>query len=354
MLSKTHAAIAVAAMTFAISARAEAASINPVYINTFEDATTFQNRFTGTDGKWHWTIDPGADSFPDDFYERPVMAGFRPYVDQASGQTKFATDDDYFGYLDITAARAGFDQQYLYVAIDLHDTNRYKSNQQVEETGLVAEYRVRISNNADGSGGFLFNVESPFQNQSDLISAGQDPYSWVTTRNFVYQDIDNDLAVDGITPDLEPDNGSGYETEIVNDGNFKSGFGSGTPFFSRISPDGNDNIVEFAIAYEDFGFTQEDLLDLPYLVFESNRGNSSTENPDKYLLNHRFSPTIAGSPYPGSNGLSEYGTQGLVDIKEMDTLNGGSIGAVPEPSSILGTGVAFGLGCFLHRKRKQQ
>ncbi|MEX0745520.1 MAG: hypothetical protein WD118_07945 [Phycisphaeraceae bacterium] len=316
---------------------ATAGPVDPVYTTTFHDATTYQNRFTGSDGKWHWTIDADADRFPDDVYERPVMDGFRNYDGQ------FATDDDYFGYLDITEAHAGFDEQFLYIGIDLHDTNRYKSNQQVEDTGLVAEYRVRMSNQADGSAGYLFNIESPHQNLADH------GYDWVTTRNYAYWDEDADLAVDGLVPDLQADNGSGFETEIVNDGQVKSSFvsqfGAGTPFYSRIAPGGDDNIVEFAIDYAAFGFSQADLLDLAYLVFESNRGNSSTENPDKYLLNHRFSMTDAGSPYADDH--PDYGTQGLNDINEIDTLNGGGI--IPEPGAL---SITLGLLALLTTQRR--
>lgn len=54
----------------------------------------------------------------------------------------------------------------------------------------------------------MFNLEGPRQNVQDLISAGKDPYSWVTTRNYVYEDKDGGFAVDGLVPDVQDDNGT--------------------------------------------------------------------------------------------------------------------------------------------------
>lgn len=322
----------------------------PTYTTTFDDATTFQNEFTDTNNTQRWTISSGADDFATDLYERPVSQNFREYTDKATNETKFATDGDYWGNLDITQAQAGFDSKYLYTSINLHDTNHYKANGQVEDIGLNAEYRVRLSNNANGNGGFMFETQSPYQN---LLDHGND---WVTTRNYVYFDSDNDLAVDGATPDLEQDNGTGYDTEIVNDGQMKPGFSQfgsegDTPFFSRIQP-GDNSIVEFAIEYGALGFTAEDLQSLDYLEFESNRGSSSTSNPDKYLLNHRFSRLDAGSPYAEDNfNGSPWGTQGPKDIFDIDTLQGGAI-LVPELTSsllLVISGLAF-LSCRLLKK----
>jgi len=335
-----------------VAASANAAPGTPTFQVTFDDATTFQNEFTDTDGKQRWTITPGADDFETDLYERPVVQNFRDYKDQNTDETKFATDDDYWGNLDITQASAGFDNQFLYIAIDMHDTNRHPPDGQVEHVGLDAEYRVRLSNDPLGNNGFMFAVESPYQNFLDLQSDSEDPHSWVTTRNFVHWDENGDLAFDGAQPDFENDRdqATGYETEIVNDGKIKSGFSQfgeegDMPFYSRIRPGGDDSVVEFAIEYAKFDLSKTDLQTLPYLEFESNRVNSSSESPDKYLLNHVFAKIDAGSPYAEDQG-EVWGTQGPKDINEIDTLRGG---AIPEPTSLALLGLAC-IGLMIRRR----
>src|SRR5262245_28751880 len=96
--------IVAAALAFglaAAAARAADAPARPVYSATFEDAVTGKNEFVA-DGKHYWTVDPGADSYQHDVYERPTA---RPY---ATVMGKFAADE-YYAYLDIVRARVGFD-----------------------------------------------------------------------------------------------------------------------------------------------------------------------------------------------------------------------------------------------------
>ncbi len=116
--------LAAGLLVAAATAPAAAAPGTPTYQVTFGDATTFQNEFIDTNGDHRWTISPDADDFTTDLYERPVVQNFRDYTDANTNEVKFATDGDYWGNLDITEASAGFDADFLYVAIDLHDTNR--------------------------------------------------------------------------------------------------------------------------------------------------------------------------------------------------------------------------------------
>jgi hypothetical protein len=49
----------------------------PLYTATFADALTADNAITGQDGKRYWTVDDGADSYQNDFYERPTAQTYQ-------------------------------------------------------------------------------------------------------------------------------------------------------------------------------------------------------------------------------------------------------------------------------------
>jgi hypothetical protein len=106
----------------------------------------------------------------------------------------------------------------------------------------------------------------------------------------------------------------------------------------RIDP--NDNtIVEFAVDYALLGFSQSDLRNLGYLDIEAIKGGP--KDPQNYLWNDEYNHGEAGSPYRATSGdlsKSEFGTQGLGNIYELDTLRGG---AIPEPGMIGAFAAAF-------------
>jgi hypothetical protein len=293
----------------------------PVYTTTFGDAVTGDNAFVATDGFRRWDIDPGADSYQNDVYERPTA---QTYTDV---EGVYATDKvEYYENLDIVQARAGFDDDFLYVAIDLYGLDKSTADGVDTVEGLVYRYGIRIGTDPDGTGGFLLVTDQP------LLKNGT-TYGGLGT--FGYQDTNLDVGGTGLTvtkQDVPGEvSGDGYETVVISDG--KTGAGAEV-LFSRVDP--NDaSIVEIAIDYEALGFDQDDLMNLAYLVFESIKGGP--KDPANYLWNDEYNHGEAGSPYPGAPGssISEFGTQGLGNIYELDTLNGGGITPVPEPATLL-------------------
>ena len=104
----------VSVLIFAVtsSVPALAGPTTPVYMRTFNDAITADNEFVASDGKHYWTIDSGADSYQNEFYERPTVQGY--YVRSLDGvEERFATDE-YHANLDIVSGKAGFDDQFIY------------------------------------------------------------------------------------------------------------------------------------------------------------------------------------------------------------------------------------------------
>src|SRR5579884_2071972 len=128
----------------------------PVYRMTFEDAVTGKNRFKASDGKFYWTVDPGADAYQHDTYERPTAAGYK-VIDG-----KYATAE-YLAYLDIVRARAGYDDRFIYVAIKMYGLDRMTSDGGSTRVGLTARYGFRFSKDPDGRNGILVVADRPEQ-----------------------------------------------------------------------------------------------------------------------------------------------------------------------------------------------
>jgi hypothetical protein len=98
--------------------------------------------------------------------------------------------------------------------------------------------------------------------------------------------------------------------------------------FARVDP--NDNTaVEIVLDYTALGLTQQQILNLQYFDVEALKGGPG--DPRNYLWNDKYTQSEAGSPNYGTNGLSEFGTQGLGNIYELDTLR---IGAIPAPGAM--------------------
>ena len=129
---------------------------------------------------------------------------------------------------------------------------------------------------------------------------------------------------------------NGFDTTLITDGMLN---GVTPVLWSRISPT-DDTVVEMALDYLALGFTVSDLLAFQY-VEAGSAIKGGPKDPMNYLWNDKYTKLEAGSPNPGSGGMSEFGTNGLGNIYELDTLRGAA--PIPEPASMiaLGAGVAL-------------
>ena len=309
-----------AGFSFVVSLIATAAlaqPVNPTYFGSLPDAVTGDNQFP-SGGERFWDVDPAADVYQLERYERPTIQTF------ATVNGRYATRQ-YFEYVDITRASVGFDSQYLYINIDVFGRRELQSNGSEQTEGLKnAFYGFQISTQAGGRGGMYFYVDQP------ETSGNGTTYGLL--KGFGFRDLNNDVSGTGLTV-TKQDNGAGeagngFEREIVADGKLS---GTNTAvFFSRIRPTDN-TVVEFALDYAAVGLTQSNLLNLGYLNMDVVKGGP--KGPALYLFNDEYNKNEAGSPNPGAGGLSEFGTQGLGNIYEMDNLPGGQ-SVIPEPAVI--------------------
>jgi hypothetical protein len=294
----------------------------PSYSVTFDDAVTGDNAFTAADGNQYWTVDAGADDYQNDVYERPTAQTYQVRR-LADGEERFAAAE-YLENLDIVRARAGFDDQYLYVSIEMNGLNKVTSDGASSYEGLKYRYGFRISNEADGGHGFLVVADAPqFKSGTTFGSVG----------TFAYFDKNGDVGGTGrdvTKQDREAEvGGNGYESVVIADGKTPSGKQA---LWVRVDPN-NPNTVEFVLDYGRLGFSRDNLASLPSLDFEANKG---LQDPGNYAWNDEYTKSEAGSPYRASVGnlsKSEFGTQGLGNIYELDTLRGGPLFA---PASLSG------------------
>lgn len=301
---------------------AVAGVITPSYSIFLEDAVTGDNAFMHQ-GLRYWDVDSGADFYGQDYYERPTV---QTYVDRGG---RYAANE-YFEYLDITHAKVGFDDRFLYVAIDLYGRDKSTADGNDDEQGLVERYGFRFSSDPDGRNGYFFVTDQP------ELKNGT---SFGTEALFGFQDTDGDVggraALNGNGPSglfvSKSDNSweevgmNGYDEDIISDGRFNGV----DVLYSRVDPT-DDTIVEMALDYVALGLSLQDILSIQYLDMEALKGDPA--DPANYLWNDKYTGPEAGSPNPGVGGLSEFGTQGLGNIYELDTLRGGGIpapGALP-------------------------
>jgi hypothetical protein len=277
----------------------------PSYNQSYVDAVTGTNAFL-RGGNWHWRVSAAADAHANDLYERPTA---QTYAQYAEGYATAGVE--YFGNLDITEGLTSMDGKYAYFGIRLYSRDKVTTDGTQTAEGLNYQYGIRLSTAADSRGGLLIITDQP---------ESKNGTNWGGNSLFVYRDSNNDLNI----------NGNGYESVIASDG--KLGGSGAVIAFSRVSPS-NDKMVEIAIDYAALGFTRAQIEALGRVVFEANKG---TKDPGNYLWNKEYTGAQAGSPNGGSGGLSEFGTSGLGNVYELDTLNGASL-TVPSSQGCQGT-----------------
>jgi hypothetical protein len=311
-------------------AQAQGAPAGPSYSLLIGDAITGDNVFT-FDGRRYWPVDPGADVYQIDVYERPTIQTHEHVAGQYAAK-------EYWENLDLICARFGYDARYMYVSVHLNGLYRLDEGGDHLEN-LKYNYAFRFSTNPDGRHGYKFVGETPF-------NANSNPTQYGRLKTFGYRDTDGDVggaATSGPTglnvtkqDNPEEEHGlDGYDLAIVSDGRLQSN--NQTILWQRIDPM-NPTRVEFALDYVALGLTQAYVAGIQYFDCEANKG---LQDPQNHLWNDKYTRSEAGSPNPGPNGLSEFGTQGTGNIYELDTLR---IGRIPPPVEELcpGDGAANG------------
>lgn len=282
---------------------------SPAYSIQVSDPNTGLNRYLADDGRNRWSVASGADVYSMERYERPTAQTYYHGLGRYGAQ-------EYFEFLDIEGARAGSDQRWLYVSINLVGRDKIVVDGTRSAIGLLSKYGFKFSANAEGRHGFLVISDQP------EVKNGN-PFQWGPLGTFVFQDTNGDVggAADsgptGLTVSksqnaLEEQGMNGYETPIVSDGR---DFNERTVLFVRLNP-ADPTIVELALDYTAMGFTAAQVQQLRYFDVLAVKGN---DDPQKFHLNDKYSASEAGSPNPGSNGGSEFGSEGCLNINEIDT-----------------------------------
>lgn len=321
----------------------------PVYQYEFQDAVTGDNEFIGNDGKTRWDVDPGADDYQNEVYERPTIQTY----DNNEGNDSFSSQE-YYQNIDIVQAKFGYDNTYIYGLVDLYGTGKTDQGGTSFE-GLKYEYGFRFALDADGRNGFLFRSDDPVSKNGT---------SYGLQGNSIFKDTDQDVGGRGIhnggptgigvTKSDNPGEEAGlngYDDDIVEDGKLLPDKNTDV-FFSRINPD-DSSIVEFAVEYGQLGLTIDDILSIGYLDFQAIKGDPT--DPANYFWNDKYTKLEAGSPYNLAEFGAEDGVGGLGNVYELDTLRAGEITPqveVPEPETYaLLTMILVAMGFVAHRRK---
>jgi hypothetical protein len=288
----------------------------PVYQSTFPDCITGTNAFQADEGRF-WTVDKGCDIYQIDTYERPTIQEFKTV------EGKYASKE-YFEYLDIVQARTGLDDQFVYVRIDLYGRDNSTSGGDDIEVGMMERYGFRFSTDPDGRNGVLIVSDQPESKNEPNTKFGNIGLSGYrdTNKDVGGADEDGPTGLD-VTKSDNPNEESGmngYDQVIISDGRLEGG-----PEVAWVRLNPNDNtVVELALDYKALGFTRDQMESLKYFDVEAIKGGP--KDPQNYLWNDKYTKQEAGSPNPGQNGQSEFGTDGLKDIYEVDTVRAIAVG----------------------------
>jgi hypothetical protein len=307
------------------------APVNPVYTSTFNDAVTADNAQV-VGGSRSYTVDAGADSYQNDVYERPIAQGFN-----LVGATYASSE--YLAYIDITQARFGFDNRFIYVAIDLAGLDKRTADGVNTIEGLQGRYGFRFGANADGRNSYYIQVDQP--QQASLPNT-----VWTLQKTEAYRDTDQDvggrggpihgnpgpsgLAVTKVDNILEEQGLNGWDQQVIQSDGLTT-VGLFPALWQRVSPTDN-TVVEIALDYTRLGLTRANIEAIAYLHFEAQTGDLA--DPGFGLWNDQFTGIEAGSPNLGIGTDNEFGTQGLGSISGVDTVRGSLAVVPPLPACI--------------------
>jgi hypothetical protein len=282
----------------------------PVYQSTWNDAVTGNNAFWAPEGRF-WDVDKGADRYQIDTYERPMTQEFKTVKGRYAAK-------EYFEYLDITQAKVGINDTYVFVRIDLYGRRHSTSGGDNIPVGMMERYGFRFSSNVHGRNGILIVADQPEVKNEPNTKFGPIGVSGYRDTNADVGGADKDGPTGlKVTKSNNPDEESGmngYDKVIIQDGRLASGK---VVAWTRLDPN-DKTVVELALNYKALGFTKNQMLALKYVDVEAIKGGP--KDPQNYLWNDKYTKVEAGSPNPGANGKSEFGTDGLKNIYEVDTL----------------------------------
>jgi len=301
-----------------LAGQALAQPTSPTYTTVVADCTTDGNRFS-SGGSFYWDVTAGCDRYQNDVYERPTNQTY-----ELRG-TRFAASE-YFQFIDIEEVRVGNDARYLYVSIDLVGRNNLTSVGDSIPVGLFSKYGFRISTDIDGRFGRRFVSEQPEVRRNPegrYTSAGT--YGYRDTNGDVGGGASSGPTGLNVTKTDNPAEVSmnGFDSSIISDGVLDGG---PTVLWARINPQ-DVTVVEMALDYIAIGLTAADIANLRYFDVDAVEGGPSSASD--CLWNDKFEDREAGSPNPGPNGESEFGTNGLGGISAVDTVRVAGAGGPP-------------------------
>jgi hypothetical protein len=307
-----RAAIGVLIGILAIAPVSSADPVSPVYTQTYFDCVTGPggapptgNAHLNTAGDLRWTIAPGCDSYQNEFYERPTTQTYQVNTEAVTGNEIFAAAE-YFENLDIVLARAGVDENYMYVAIDMYGLLHFDDQGAAAVEGLKYQYEFLLSREPDGANGYWLSLVegtplgSTYQllrNQGQLDTngdvGGRGPGSGPGCGNV--PEPSNGISCTK-TDNLAASLGNGFDLDVIDDGRLNSGPLDGTAvLFSRLMPL-DPSVVEFALDYAALGFTQAEIQAIidggGYLDFRAIKGGP--KDPQDYMWNDEYTQGEAG------------------------------------------------------------
>lgn len=208
--------------------------------------------------------DPGADSYGQDLYERPVRPG------------RYA--NTYHPAMDIVQSQVGYDDQWLYYRIEVYGPEG--------GVGLPYMYGFEINYDDDNVGDVFVTVDDPGMSTT-----------WTYATPVVYWDADDNVGATNPTLAEGPGgNGNGYERKVFIGGLNKAPGSPGgvTAVQARVAP-GNPAAIELAVKRVFMEELKGGVIERA--AFRPFAGTNTT-SPAQMYFHDELSRTQAGSPYP--------------------------------------------------------